>query len=184
MGRSEAHAWARGFTLLEVLVAVAVLGLLYTTLAGVTIQGLRAEGESARRLEASLLVDERLAVLEVGLRSGAPPPIGREEEEVEGFLVVTEVSAYDLPLALERPEGLERGPTLFGTRGRESLMRRVDVQVSWMEGTEERSVRRTSFGLDLEEAAQLLEGLAPGEGVDTGDEGNAPTRDGEEGDAA
>ncbi len=150
----------RGFTLLEVLVAVAVLALLYTTLAGVAIQGLRAEGESSRRLEASLLADSVLADIEVALEEGAPPPLGRQEDESEDFVIVTEVSAYDLPLALEAPEGLEGAATLFGSRGRESMIRRVDVSVSWIEGVEELTVHRTSFGLDLEQAAPLLEGLA------------------------
>ena len=42
MKRSET-----GFTLLEVLAAVALLGILYTTLAGVAIQGLRAAADLA-----------------------------------------------------------------------------------------------------------------------------------------
>ena len=37
-----------GFTLIEVLGAVAVLAILYTVLAGVAIQAFRAEGESRR----------------------------------------------------------------------------------------------------------------------------------------
>ena len=36
-----------GFTLLEVLAAVAILGIWFTVLANVAIQGLRAEGENA-----------------------------------------------------------------------------------------------------------------------------------------
>jgi prepilin-type N-terminal cleavage/methylation domain-containing protein len=158
---------SRGFTLLEVLVAVAVLGLLYTALAGVAIQGLRAEGESYRRLEASLLADSLLADIEVGLGEGAPPRLGREEDERDGFTIVTEVSAYELPVQLEAPEGLPKGSaSLFGGRTQESMIRRVDVSVSWTEGADELSVRRTSFGLDLEQAAPLLEGLATAEDGD------------------
>jgi prepilin-type N-terminal cleavage/methylation domain-containing protein len=155
---------SRGFTLLEVLVAVAVLGLLYTALAGVAIQGLRAEGESHRRLEASLLADSLLAELEVVLEEGAPPRPGREEDERDGFTIVTEVSAYELPLELEAPEGLRKGsPSLFGGRTQESMIRRIDISVSWTEGADELSVHRTSFGLDLEQAAPLLEGLLTSE---------------------
>ncbi len=57
----------RGLTLLEVLAAVAVLGLLYTVLASAAVQGLRSEGESRRRLEASLLMDEQLVQIRIRL---------------------------------------------------------------------------------------------------------------------
>jgi prepilin-type N-terminal cleavage/methylation domain-containing protein len=160
MKTSELSLRSRGFTLLEVLLAVAVLALVYTALANTAIQALRNEGESIRRLEASLLADRVLADVEVALEEGAPPPLGREENESDDFAIVTEVSAYDLPLELEAPEALKGGATLFGSRGRESTVRRIDVSVSWTEGTEELTVHRTSFGLDLEQAAPLLEGLA------------------------
>ena len=40
----------RGFTLIEVLGAVALLAILYTTLSTIAIRGLRSEGESRRML--------------------------------------------------------------------------------------------------------------------------------------
>lgn len=172
---------ALGFTLLEVMVAVAVLALLYTTLAGVTIQGLRAEGESSRRLEASLLIDRALADVEVSLQEGAPPPLGRQEEEEEGFVIATEVSAWELPVKLEAPEGLPPGPSLFGSRGQQSLVRRIDLRVSWTEGGEELEVRRTTFGLDLEQATPLLEGLETGQEQGSDNPGPSP---GDAGDGA
>ena len=159
----ESTVRPQGFTLLEVLIAVAVLGLVFTALANTHIQALRYEGESYRRLRASLLADAILADLEVALEEGTAPPLGRQEDESDDFVIVTEVSAYDIPLALEAPEGLEGGATLFGSRGRESMIRRVDVSVSWTEGVDELTVQRTSFGLDLEQAAPLLEGLDDGD---------------------
>jgi prepilin-type N-terminal cleavage/methylation domain-containing protein len=50
-----------GFTLIEVLGAVAMLAILYTTLSTVAIRGLRSEGESQRMLEASMLADWELS---------------------------------------------------------------------------------------------------------------------------
>ena len=51
----------QAFTMLEVLAAVSVLAIVYLVLANVAIEGLRAEGESMRRLEASLIADELLS---------------------------------------------------------------------------------------------------------------------------
>ena len=50
-----------GFTLLEVLAAVAILGIWFVVLASVGIQGLRAEGTNERRIRASLLADTILS---------------------------------------------------------------------------------------------------------------------------
>ncbi|MEN8184880.1 MAG: prepilin-type N-terminal cleavage/methylation domain-containing protein [Myxococcota bacterium] len=178
MSRAEAlpRAPSSGFTLLEVLVAVAVLGLLYTVLAGVALQGLRAEGESTRRLDASLLADRTLTSLEVELSAGVPPEAGRREEEVEPFLVVTEVTPFDLPLLIEAPEGLRKPASLFGNAPGTSLLRRIDVTVSWTEGSEEQSVLRTTFGLDRDAAAPLLEdAAAAAEAGPQGDANSGPT---------
>jgi len=162
---ARAHA---GFTLLEVLVAVAVFGLLFTVLTGIAMQGLRAEGESGRELRASLLADRALAELETNLDLGVAPPLGREEQEEEEFLVEVEVAAFDLDLPEAKPrgtrargEGSPSGTLLGGGPGSAaSPLRRIDVRVHWSEGVFEREVRRTSFALDAEAAAPLLANLA------------------------
>lgn len=162
MGRSE-----RAFTLLEVLAAVAVLGILYTVLAGVAARGLRGEGESRRRLEASLLADQQLAEVETGANAGLPLGVGRSESEQDPFSIATEVSVFELPPLPAAPgaraegEGAERDPaaaSLFPDprTGQPSPVRRIDITVSWLEGFEEHSVRRTSFAIDAAEAAGAL----------------------------
>ncbi len=174
---------AAGFTLLEVLVAVGVLGLLYTVLAGITVQGLRAEGESGRELRASLLADRALAELETGGDFRIAPPVEREAED---FVVTVEVAPFELqlPASLQREQGgrarepaaslIQRGP---GTQT--SPLRRIEVVVSWSEGVLPREVRRTSFALDPEAAAPILESLAANQEAreQTGDD-----EDGDEGD--
>jgi prepilin-type N-terminal cleavage/methylation domain-containing protein len=100
-----------GFTLFEVMAAVLVLGVLYTVLADVAMRGLRSEGESRRRTEASLLADRFLSELEMQLALGQIPPSGEQEEEVEPFRVGVRVAPYDpTPLleAIERQQE-ERG---------------------------------------------------------------------------
>jgi type II secretory pathway pseudopilin PulG len=168
----------RGLTLLEVLGAVALLGILYTVLAGSTIEGLRSEGESRRRLEASLLADERLAAIELSLDAGSVPPPGSSTEEEDGFTVRTEVSAFEPPPAREptrsasgKPRSLaarradagsEEAPSLFEKPASPTTppaLRTIEVTVRWEEGSEEREVRRTTYALDPAAAEELFASL-------------------------
>ena len=63
----------RGFTLLEVLAAVAILSIWFIVLMGSAIQGLRAEGVSKRRLEAAMIADRKLSELEAASLGGTVP---------------------------------------------------------------------------------------------------------------
>jgi len=164
-----------GFTLLEVLAAVAVLGLVYSVLATAAIQGLRAEGDAGRRLRASLLADQRITDIEAQVASGQTPEIGETETEEDEFVVHTVVGPLDLDIGdtkaskrarerLERVVGArpkaaqsETG-TLLHPAGasKQPLLRRIDLRVIWADGEAEQSVRRTSFGLDMVAAAPLI----------------------------
>jgi hypothetical protein len=153
-----------------VLAAVAILGIVYTLLADWAIQGLMAEGEAQRRLEASLLADRRLSQLEATIEAGAAPPLGVTEAEEEGFTLKVEVVPLDLALAGLKSEPMrtngreersvpDQSLLSAGPRGSPSLLRRIDVRVSWTEGTGERAVGRTTFAFDRESARPLLEQL-------------------------
>ena len=83
MRRSEA-----GFTLLEVMAAVAIIAIVFTTLARVASEGLRSEGSSKRRLEASLLADAALAEIERQVEEGVDLELGVEEREEDLFTVI------------------------------------------------------------------------------------------------
>jgi prepilin-type N-terminal cleavage/methylation domain-containing protein len=172
-----------GFTLLEVLAAVAVLGLVYSVLATAAIQGLRAEGDAGRRLRASLLADQRITDIEAQVALGQTPAIGETESEEDEFVVRTVVEPLDLDVGdtkaskrakdrLERAVGArpkaakdETGKGEAGTllhpagASKQPLLRRIDLRVTWAEGEAEQSVRRTSFGLDMVAAAPLIEQL-------------------------
>jgi prepilin-type N-terminal cleavage/methylation domain-containing protein len=156
-----------GFTLLEVLAAVAILGGLYIVLAGVAMQGLRAEGESQRRLEASLLADHHLSELEIQLEAGTPPELGRTESEEDLFRIELEVKPFEISLpapSTEAGDGAEL-PSPADDTGTAALaaLRTIELTVSWLEGEEERSVVRTTYAFDLEAASELVEGLDDGE---------------------
>ena len=159
-----------GFTLFEVLGAVAILAILYTTLSTVAIRGLRSEGESRRMLEASLLADWVLSEFELDLETGRAPELGiTEAEEVEGFTVVWEVTPLETVIfeSLSEQEqnakasnptgqiapvpGAQAGET--GADGPAFLQ--LVLTVSWLEAGNERSVKRTIFAVDEDSAAKL-----------------------------
>jgi prepilin-type N-terminal cleavage/methylation domain-containing protein len=195
-----AHAFSgspAGFTLLEVLAAIAVLALVYTALARAAMQGLAHEGDASRRLQASLIADQVLGEIEAQLAAGVAPPAGRTETEQEDFGVSVEVRPFDLgafALAAAENAAAERGapsvgqapqPTggpalqlLTAPAGAPSPLFEVDVRVRWLEGQEEQEVSRTSFGADPATVAAALGELGPGDaaGEDAGadDAGAAP----------
>jgi len=149
-----------GFTLIEVLAAVALLGILYSVLARVAIEGLRAEGESERRLEASLLADELVS----GLAGLPVPPVGRSETIQGDFTIASEVTLFQIPTQwgtgiLEGPE-----PLLLAAApdGGVQALRSVQITISWLEAASERHVSRTTYLLDFQSVATLAAAVGPG----------------------
>lgn len=162
MRRSDA-----GFTLLEVMAAVAFVAIVFTTLARVANQGLQSEGISKRRLEASLLADEVLSDIEAQVSSGTAPEIGREESEEGIFDVVIDVTTFDLESVIaasaEAPDGDPSFDRSAEDATTESPVRLIEITVTWNEGENEFRVIRTTFGFDLAATYQTLENR--GEGV-------------------
>jgi len=142
-----------GFTLLEVLGAVLVLAMLYSVLAEVAIQGLRAEGESRRRLEASLFADELLSEIEASIADGDVPDLGVSLEEDEPYTIELEVLPIDTGALL--PPGVlgeeETLASLMGAQTDESPIREIALTISWSEGDRELNVKRTTIGLSATE---------------------------------
>ncbi len=173
-----------GFTLLEVLAAVAILGIAYIALGSSGIQGLQYEGEARRRLEASLLADSVLAEIEAGIEAGGAPALGEDEREADGFKIAVAIAPFSIVVPDEQGKNGKRlgnarsrlggsgaqaqqaaipGPSLLGDGsgpGAASPLRRIDVSVVWNEGFGERSVSRTTFALDAEAARPTLDAIA------------------------
>lgn len=163
--RRIARAGQQGLTLLEVLAAVALLGIVYTALATKATQGVMSESDSLRRFHASLLADERLAEIETIAASKQTPDLGRTEEETEDgiFQVITEVTEWTVPVPPvpdgEKPRlaGIDSDDVLGGTSGGPGVLLQALVRVTWNNGVGERSIERVTFVLDQER----LETLAP-----------------------
>ena len=149
-----------GFTLLEVLAAVAILGILYVVLADVAIQGLRAEGRSRRRMEASLRADHALSNLELEIDAGTVPEFGLTETEEDPFRIATEVRPFTLPLPSDADAAGGDAGTV-PTNGPLASLREIELTVTWFEGTDEAQVVRTTYAFDLAEVTgQLLDATA------------------------
>lgn len=152
-----------GFTLLEVMAAVLVLGLLYTVLVEAAMRGLRSEGIDRRRAEASLLADRQLAEVEATLAAGIALPEGVVETEAPPYAVRVEVVPEDV-LGLLPPEAAEQfagerdpqAPSLLVDPRGGSRVQRVSVVVSWDEAGEVLQVTRTTHALDTTELAALF----------------------------
>ena len=153
--------------------AVALLAILYTVLARVAIEGLRAEGESKRRLEASLLADERVAESFTGLAGNVVmPELGHSETTEGDFTVGLDVTLFQPPVEWGVGESVGNTPLLFasapGVPGAQAL-RTVQLTVSWLEGAEERHVSRTIFLVDFGRVAALAASSRAGPGSSRGD---------------
>ena len=190
----------RGFTLLEVLASIAILGIVYTILAGVAARWLAAEGEARRRMQAALLADRALAEIEAQVVAGNVPPAGENEwqDESQLYHIATKISDLVVPpdlAALPERKLPENAPTLFPTTsGAPSYLRRIDVVVGWEESGQPFEIRRTTAAFDIQAAALILAaipgpedevggGEAGGEGAgsERGEEGEEGARQGQRG---
>ena len=161
-----------GFTLIEVLAAVALLGILYAVLARVAIEGLRAEGDSKRRLEASLLADERVNDL-VG---AAVPLVGRSQTTEGDFTFTLDVTPFAFPPEWGVADSDAATPLLLAadSKGGAQSLRTVQLTVAWLEGESERHVSRTLYLLDFQSLATLAAATAVNQGANQAQTGNQP----------
>lgn len=158
----------RGFTLIEVLGAVALLALVYSTLSTVAIRGLRSEGESQRILQASLRADWEMSQLEMQIEQALLPEVGVTETEEDDLKLTWEVTGFRPPLGGGEPNPLSPWPQsaankpLFDDSGspKPSFLQIV-LRVSWLEGEQERSVQRITYAVDEGAALNSMAALVP-----------------------
>ena len=159
-----------GFTLFEVLGAVALLAIVYITLATAAMRGLRSEGISQRIFKASLIADWELGEFETKLRQGLIPELGfTEGSEEEGFVVSWEVTPLEppFPIAGSKLETEDENPLAAAiftpSSNGEPAFVQIQLTVSWFEGAQEHSVTRTTVAVDQEAATDqaLQSGYLP-----------------------
>ncbi|HKA14111.1 MAG TPA: type II secretion system protein [Myxococcota bacterium] len=156
-----------GFTLIEVMAGVLVLGLLYTVLASSAMRGLRSEGTDRRRAGAEMIADRELTELELELAAGSEDVRdGTTQRDEEPYKVIVDVEPADVLAMLPRDlrEDIARttdpkAPSVFHDERGRSRMRQVSVTVEWDEAGEADGVTRTTFALDT----SGLEALIPAE---------------------
>ena len=158
-----------GFTLFEVLGAVAILAIVYTTLSGVAIHWLRSEGESRRMLEASMIADWEVSEFELELDTGVAPELGVTEFEEDGLTLTWEVTPFETKIFKtaqeQEQERNARNPDTQSvaistpqTNPADTTappFLQIELRVSWLEAGEERFVARTLFAVDEDAAAKL-----------------------------
>ena len=170
----------RGFTLIEVMGAVLVLGLLFTWLASVAMVGLRSEGTDRRRADAELLADLELTTIEALVTAGQMPKDGRSERDEEPYRVQLEVVPTDVlsllpaPLAKDIAQNSDpRAPSVLHDARGESRVRRVSVVVEWDEAGEPAQVERTTYAYDKSALAEFFPPAQGAAGNATADEEKA-----------
>jgi hypothetical protein len=174
-----------GFTLFEVLGAVALLAIVYTMLSTAAIRGLRSEGQSRRILEASLIADWQLADIEMQIDQGLVPEIGSTETEQDDFRIRVDVDSFDLPeissdapnlLAAGSSDSVAPGSGSVAIFGEESPLREIHLVVSWGNPEQPQSVTRTTYAFDAS-AFQVVPATSPSSAQTPGStpSGSTPT---------
>ena len=169
---------SRGFTLLEVLGAVAVLGIWYFVLAAWATDGLIREGQGLRKMRAGLIADRALAELESMSLQGSVPELMDEivePEDADGdlYTIRKQVTPFTLDYATGKTaEQLERELEVvpFSTDlpltsfigqnipGFARHLYQINVVVSWNEGfMDEQAIYRTTYVFDMATASEVYQ---------------------------
>lgn len=174
---------AAGFTLLEVLAAAMIFAMVVTVLISTSGAAVHQAGLSASRLEASLIAEQELALLESFLNTQRTPPEDKEEiRDRFAVRVYSEPALDDFGgvgagggLGSSAASGLGSGSgasagagvaaiLAIEAPGLDAFLLRYEIRVEWIEGALPATVRRTTYAFDWEGARAALPDLFPAAG--------------------
>ena len=129
--KPQAHITAPGFTLLEVLIAVAIVAIALVTFMGLHLRSLDATIRAQDLTTAVLLAQGKMATM------GEFPDTGEEQgkfagPELERFQWATAVTEHTL-------DALDGGQTV--------TVRRLEVTVSWVDGQQTHHYTLEAYGV-------------------------------------
>lgn len=158
-----------------------IFAMVVTVLIGTSQSAVRQAGLSASRLEASLIAEQEIALLESFFNTQRTPPEDKEETRDRfAIRVYSEFAIDDFgtgPVGESGdadgagPGGVASGVASILAReapGLDQFLRRYEVRVEWIEGALPESIRRTTYGFDWEGARAALPDLFQAAGGDPG----------------
>lgn len=139
----RAERQSAGFTLIEVVGAVAIVGIVFLVLSTATFQGIAAEVTSHRLLEASMVADDALAEVEVQMLMSLPIEMDSaalgdlDGDGLAEYELVIDIAPYDPTAGLisagDSPVGAAfpdpRDPTSGTNATGEATMQRIRIDV-------------------------------------------------------
>jgi general secretion pathway protein I len=135
-GARRPGAAARGFTLIEILVAFTVAVLMLGAIYRVLSTGARSAAMAERQSEAVLLAQSAIEGL-----AGVPVAEAMTDERIGEFRRVTRVVA--------RPDLTPPAQGMLPGRGAPLTVFNIEVRVSWREGVRERDVALSGLSLGV-----------------------------------
>lgn len=158
-----------------------IFAMVVTVLIGTSQSAVRQAGLSASRLEASLIAEQEIALLESFFNTQRTPPEDKEETRDRfAIRVYSEFAIDDFgagPIGAsggvdtDGPSAVASGVGSILAReapGLDQFLRRYEVRVEWIEGALPESIRRTTYGFDWEGARAALPDLFQAPGEDAG----------------
>ncbi len=132
-----------GFTLLEIAIAVAILGVALVTLVGLQTRLIDSYVQEKNREQAALYAQYLMSITQVQVEA---PEVGTEEKDLESIL--REAGYFDndrrrdFELMLDgwsylRSVSSISAPTVEGLPPLEDILRRIDLEIRWGEAEDE-----------------------------------------------
>jgi hypothetical protein len=163
-----------------------IFAMVVTVLIGTSSSAVRRVGLSASRLEASLIAEQELTLLESFLNTQrTPPPDKDETRDRYAIRVYSEPALEDFGDGGDSRAGDGSPATGLAAilaveaPGVDPFLRRYEIRVEWIEGALPETIRRTTYAFDWEGARAALPDLFPGESSpesrDGGSDGEPPS---------